>query len=71
MVVGVNDIVHTTRLTEKLERAVGNDFVGIHVCRRSGTALDHVDNEFTMQITCANFFSRFDNCVAYCSVEEA
>ena len=42
-------VVGAGRQAQKLERAVGNDFVGVHVRRRAGPALDHVDDELVVE----------------------
>ena len=43
MIVRVNDVVVPALLAEDLERAVGHDFVCVHVGRSAGAALYHVD----------------------------
>ena len=45
VVVRVHDVVLAALLPENLQRAVGDDLVGVHVRRSAGAALNHVDAE--------------------------
>ena len=49
MVIGVDDVVAAFGQTEVLQRQIGDHFVGIHVGRGAGAALDHIDDKFSVQ----------------------
>ena len=46
-------LVFAAVVPEMLEREVRNHLVGIHVRRRAGAALDHVDDELVVQLAVA------------------
>ena len=51
MVVGVAILVVALLMAHDLKGTVGNHLVGVHVDRRSGTALHHVDGEMVMELS--------------------
>ena len=50
VIVRVQHVVAALLVAEVLERPVGDDLVGVHVGRRAGAALDHVDDELVVQL---------------------
>ena len=50
VVVGIAILILTLLVPHDLECAVGNDLIGIHVHRRAGTALHHVDGEVLVEL---------------------
>ena len=51
MVIGIDGRIVAARAAEKLERDVGDHFIGIHVGGGAGTALQHVDHEMAVTFT--------------------
>ena len=70
MIVGMNDVVLPARLAEDLERAVGHHFVGVHVGRSSGSALNHVDAEVVVVQPVSDLARRLRNRVDDLAIDE-
>ena len=51
MVIGIDGRIVAARAAEKPEGHVGDHFIGIHVGRRAGTSLQHVDDEMAVTFT--------------------
>ena len=58
MIVGMDDVVLAAFFAEYLERAIGHDLVGVHVRRRSGSALNHVDAEMLVVLSLPDLSGR-------------
>jgi len=54
-----------------LERKIGDHFVGVHVRRRAGAALNYIDHDLFMQLAGADVLARFDDDVLDRLVEQA
>jgi hypothetical protein len=50
-------LVVAAPVAEDLEGPVAEHFVGVHVGRSAGTALDHVDHEFLVQLALAHLLA--------------
>ena len=50
MVVGIAILILTFLVAHDFQGAVGDDLVGVHVDRRTGAALHHVDREILMEL---------------------
>ena len=64
-------LVFAARVTELLEREIGDHLVGVHVGRRARTALDDVDDELIVQLAGADLLARADDRVGLDPVEHA
>ena len=71
MLVRVKRLVVPTFLAEQLEGTVGNDFVGIHVGRGAGAALDDVHHELFVQLAVDDFSAGGDDGLATGGIEQA
>ena len=71
MLVGVDEPVVTLLATGQLQRAIGDDLIGVHVGRRTGSALDHVDDELVMQLPTADLLTGTADRVESLVVEQA
>ncbi len=61
VVVGMDPGVVRARLAQDLERAVGHDFVHVHVERDSGTRLEDVDDELVAELPGEHVLARLDD----------
>ncbi len=60
MVIGVAVFVFAALIPENLQRPVRYHFVGIHVRRCTGTALNHVDNKLRVPAAISDFTARLN-----------
>ena len=58
-------------MAEEFERPVGDHFVGVHVGRRAGAALHHVDDELLLEFAGAQFLAGPDDRVGDRRVEQS
>jgi hypothetical protein len=61
VVVGIDVLVFALFVAERLEREVGDHLVRVHVGRRAGAALDHVDHELFVQLSRADLPAGLDD----------
>ena len=71
MVVRVNVGVVAARVVHQLEGAVGDHLVRVHVGRRPGAALDHVDHEVLVMASGANLLCRSNDDLRDPAIEQA
>ena len=62
MVVGIDRRIVAPRLTQQLERYIGNHLVGIHVGGGAGSALQHVDHEVVVLVAGDDEVAGGDDC---------
>ena len=67
----MNEVVSTLLVTHDFQSAVGDDFVGVHIGRRPGPALDSAHNKLVMQSPSRDFFTRSVNCLRDVGVQIA
>ena len=61
MIIGVDDGIIAFFSAQKLNGSVGNDLVGVHIGRGTGTALNGVYNKLTVQLSGYDFITGADN----------
>ena len=61
MIVWRNQRIIPLGLAEDLQRPVSNHFVGVHVHRSAGAALDAIDHELILPLAGNDFFRGFYN----------
>ena len=71
MVIGIDGCIVAARAAQKLQRDVGDDFIGIHVGGGAGTALQHVDNEVVETFTCDDQIAGRDDGVGNVRLQRA
>jgi hypothetical protein len=59
------------RVAEDFQRPVGDHFIGVHVGRGAGAALDDVDNELLMPLAVDDFLAGGDDGAGALGVEQA
>src|SRR5439155_9854162 len=55
VIIGMNRIFGTHNPAQKLDRAIGDDLIGVHVRRRTGAGLKNVENKLVVQLAGSNF----------------
>ena len=70
MVVGMYDGVIALLAAQKLDGAVGDDLIGIHIDRGSGAALNRIHDEILMMLTGQNLVAGLDNRVGNLLVQQ-
>ena len=55
MIVGVQVLIFALLVAHKLQAAVGDHLVGVHVGGSAGTSLEHVHHEVSVQLAAQQF----------------
>src|SRR5439155_25453451 len=71
VIVRVDTRIDAARLAEQFRRAVGEHFVGVHVVRRAGAGLIHVDDELIAEASVENLVGGRDNRARHIGVQAA
>ena len=61
MVIGVQVLVLAFGQPQKLQRSIGNDFIGIHIGRSTRPALNHIADELLVQPPCYQLITSLGN----------
>ena len=64
-------LVLAALVAEQLQRAIGDDLVGIHVGGGAGAALNHVDDELVVQFSVADFLAGGDDGIGARLIEQS
>ena len=71
MVIGMNDAVISLLPSQKLDRAVGDHFIGIHVKGSSRAALNRINDKMLTEITGKNLIARLYNRLGFLWIQQA